>query len=213
MSALSEIKGQKWPQPGSQRKTWAELIQHFPSLFYSFFTSAFNSQISYPQGTLHPDLEVWNGTQNTPPVIQVETFRELLLPLDCHKSMGLDGLHCRVLRELVEMTAELLSTIYQHSWLSGDVPENGRLADVSPIDKKWYKEDQWIYRPVGLTSVPEKIMQQVILGEITQHGRGIQEIRPSQHRFMKGRSCLTNLNSFYDWVTRLLQEGKAVDVV
>ena len=27
----------------------------------TFFTSAFNSQISYPQGTLCPDLEVWDG--------------------------------------------------------------------------------------------------------------------------------------------------------
>ena len=30
---------------------------------------------------------------------------------------------------------------------------------------------------------------------------------------MKGRSCLTNLISFYDRATRLLDEGKAVDVV
>ena len=30
---------------------------------------------------------------------------------------------------------------------------------------------------------------------------------------MKGRSCLTNLLSFYDLVTRLVDEGKAVDVV
>ena len=30
---------------------------------------------------------------------------------------------------------------------------------------------------------------------------------------MKGRSCLTNLISFYDRVTCLLDEGKAVDVV
>jgi len=30
---------------------------------------------------------------------------------------------------------------------------------------------------------------------------------------MKGRSCLTNLISFYDWVTRLVDEGKPVDVV
>ena len=30
---------------------------------------------------------------------------------------------------------------------------------------------------------------------------------------MKGRSCLTNLISFYNWVTRLVDEGKAVDVV
>lgn len=42
---------------------------------------------------------------------------------------------------------------------------------------------------------------------------GIQGIRPSQHEFMKGRLCLTNLISFYDWVTRLVDEGKAVDVV
>ena len=31
--------------------------------------------------------------------------------------------------------------------------------------------------------------------------------------FMKGRSCLTNLISFYNWVTRLVDKGKAVDVV
>ena len=41
-----------------------------------------------------------------------------------------------------------------------------------------------------------------------QHG-----IRPSQHGFMKGRSCLTNLISSYDCVTCLVHEGRAVDVV
>ena len=38
-------------------------------------------------------------------------------------------------------------------------------------------------------------------------------IRSSQHGFMKGRSCLTHLISFYDKVTHLVDEGKAVDVV
>ena len=56
-------------------------------------------------------------------------------------------------------------------------------------------------------------MEQIILGEITQHVYGMQGIRPSQQRFMKGRSCLTNLISFYNWVTRLVDEGKAVHVV
>ena len=40
-----------------------------------------------------------------------------------------------------------------------------------------------------------------------------QGIRTSQHGFMNGRSCLTNLTPFYDKVTRLVDEGKAVDVV
>ncbi|KAK4824970.1 hypothetical protein QYF61_021757 [Mycteria americana] len=41
----------------------------------------------------------------------------------------------------------------------------------------------------------------------------VEGIKPSQHGFRKGRSCLTNLISFYDKVTRLVDEGKAVDVV
>jgi len=40
-----------------------------------------------------------------------------------------------------------------------------------------------------------------------------QGIRPSQHGFMKGRSCLTHLISFYDQVTHLVDEGKAVDII
>ena len=84
---------------------------------------------------------------------------------------------------------------------------------MTPIYKKGHKEDPGNYRPVSLTSVSGKVVEQIILGEITQHVRDIQRIRPSQHRFMKGRLCLTNHISFYDWVTRLVDEGKAVDVV
>ena len=55
-------------------------------------------------------------------------------------------------------------------------------------------------------------MEQFILCALTGHVKDNQGIRPSQHGFMKGRSCLTNLISFYDKVTHLVDEGKAVDV-
>ena len=87
--------------------------------------SAFiSSRISCPQDILGPDLVVLDGAQNTLPVIQVETVRELLLHLDCCMSKGADGLHPQVLRELAGVIAELLSAIYQLSWLSGEVPED-----------------------------------------------------------------------------------------
>ncbi|KAK4821683.1 LOW QUALITY PROTEIN: hypothetical protein QYF61_027385 [Mycteria americana] len=56
-------------------------------------------------------------------------------------------------------------------------------------------------------------MEQIILSAITWHVEDNQGIKPSQHGFRKGRSCLTNLISFYDKVTYLVDEGKAVDVV
>ncbi|KAJ7404106.1 RNA-directed DNA polymerase from mobile element jockey-like protein [Willisornis vidua] len=56
-------------------------------------------------------------------------------------------------------------------------------------------------------------MEQIILSAITQYLQGGQGLRPSQYKFRRGRSCLTNLISFYDQVTHLVDEGKAVDVV
>ncbi|KAK4830693.1 hypothetical protein QYF61_012862 [Mycteria americana] len=134
--------------------------------------------------------------------------------LDIHKSMGPDEIHPRVdLKELAKVLTKPLSIIYQQSWLTGEVPVDWRLANVTPIFKKGQKEDPGNYRPVRLTSVPGKLMEQIILSAITRHVEDNQGIKPSQHGFRKGRSCLTNLISFYDKVTHLVDEGKAVDVV
>jgi len=84
---------------------------------------------------------------------------------------------------------------------------------VTPIYKKDWKEELENYRPLSLTSVLGKIMERFILIAFTGHVQDNQGIRPSQHRFMKGRSCLTNLISFNDQVTCLVDEGKAVDVI
>jgi len=55
-------------------------------------------------------------------------------------------------------------------------------------------------------------MELFILSALTGHVKDNQGIRPSQHGFMKGRSFLTNLISFYDQVTHVVDKGKAVDV-
>ncbi|GAB0206903.1 mitochondrial enolase superfamily member 1 [Grus japonensis] len=179
----------------------------------AFFASVFNSQTSCPQGIQPPELEDRDREQNKPPIIQEEAVNDLLRHLDTHKSMGPDRIHLRVLRELAEELAKPLSIIYQQSWLTGEVPVDWRLANVTSIYKKGWKEDPGNYRPVSLTSVLGKIMEPFILSVLTKHVQDNQGIRPSQHGFMKGRSCLTNLISFYDKMTHLVDEGKAVDVI
>ncbi|KAK4816377.1 hypothetical protein QYF61_016281 [Mycteria americana] len=179
----------------------------------AFFASVFNSRADCSLRTQSPELEDRDGDQNGAPIIQGEMVSDLLHHLDTHKSMGPDEIHLRVLKELAEVLTKPLSIIYQQSWLTGEVPADWRLTNVTPIFKKGRKEDPGNYRPVSLTSVPGKLMEQIILSAITRHVENNQGIKPSQHGFRKGRSCLTNLISFYDKVTRLVDEGKAVDVV
>ncbi|KAJ7419362.1 RNA-directed DNA polymerase from mobile element jockey-like protein [Willisornis vidua] len=56
-------------------------------------------------------------------------------------------------------------------------------------------------------------MEQITLSAITRDLQGGQGITPSQHGFRRDRSYLTNLMSFHDWVTHLVDERKAVNVV
>ena len=69
---------------------------------------------------------------------------------------------------------------------------------MTPIYWKGRKEDLENYRPVSLPLVPEEVMEQTVLREITLRVQDSREIRSSQHGFMKGRSCLTNRISFSD---------------
>jgi len=107
----------------------------------TFFASVFKSQTDYPQGSQPPVLEDREGEQNKPPIIQKEALNDPLRHLDTYKSMGPDGIKPRTLRELAEQLAKPLSIICQQSWLRGEVPDDWRLASVTPIDKKGQKED------------------------------------------------------------------------
>ncbi|KAK4831141.1 LOW QUALITY PROTEIN: hypothetical protein QYF61_015444 [Mycteria americana] len=143
-----------------------------------------------PWAARFPESEDHECGNSDFPFVDAEIVRDQLYQLNVHKSMGPDGIHPRVLKEQADVMEGLLSIIYQRSWETGEIPADWKPANVIPICKKGVREDPGNHRPVSLTSFPGKMMEKIILG----------------------KSCLTNLISFYDKITHLVDEGKVVDV-
>jgi len=116
-----------------------------------------------------------------------------------------------VLRELVNVIESPVSVTFEKSWRLGDVPEDCEKVKVTSTDKKGLKEDPRNYRPISLTSVPGKAMEQIFLGTFTSEMKHM--FGKSQHRFTKGKLCLTNMITFHDKITCSVDVGQEVNVV
>lgn len=75
-----------------------------------------------------------------------------------YKTIGLDNIYLKVLRELANVVVKLLSIIF-----AGEVPSTWKKKNITLIYKKRMKEDLENYRSVIIAFVPEKIMEQILL--------------------------------------------------
>lgn len=68
------------------------------------------------------------------------------------------------------------------------------------------------HRPVSLTSVCCKVMESLLKEGIVRHLERNQVINKSQHSFMRGKSCATNLVEFLNKLTVKVDGGEPFDI-
>ena len=71
--------------------------------------------------------------------------------------------------------------------------------------------DSQNYRPVSLTCILSKVYEKLLRKHMFCHVA--RYISPSQHGFVEGRSCLSNLLETLDEITRIMESGDAVDII
>ena len=86
-------------------------------------------------------------------------------------------------------------------------------ANIIPLFKKRSRSKSENYRPMSLTSVICKLLERLIKDHLVDFLVKNNLINPSQHGFLKARSCLTNILCVLEYVTKWVDEGPPVDII
>lgn len=185
-----------------------EIAEELNTYFSSVFTNEDTQNM--PQCTN-------SRTENQGLLEDIEINEEIvmakLLKLRSDKATGADDISAMLLTEIRDQICHPLTVIFQMSVQTGEVPNDWKIANVTPIHKKGNRNQPSNYRPISLTSHICKLFESVARDSIVSYLESNRLINDSQHGFRRGRSCLTNLLIFLDQVTRLVDDGNNLDVI
>ena len=177
-------------------------------MFNDYYGSVFEMERMPP-----PSLPLNDG-----PVLQTLeiydcTVKDEIKKLKRHCSPGPDGIANAVLLEACDELVRPLTILFRMSLQQSIVPEDWKIANVSPVHKAGNKKDVSNYRPISLTSTVSKILESIIRSAVMSHLLSNSLIRSTQHGFMAKKSCLTNLLHCMEEITKILDDGDAADVL
>jgi len=115
-------------------------------------------------------------------------------------SSGPDGYPVILMRSTISALAQPLTQMFSSFQSVGKLPTSWKSATVTPIYKKGPSSDPANYRPVSQTSIFSKLMERVVVADLTAYMLKNKLITKQQHGFISRRSTTTNLlESLSDW--------------
>ncbi|KAL8621525.1 hypothetical protein ACOMHN_026197 [Nucella lapillus] len=125
--------------------------------------------------------------------IHPEGVLKLLRDINPNKAPGPDKISNLVLKECAPNLAPSLTTLFQYSLDTGDLPSELRNANIACVYKKGDKHAAENYRPISLTSVISKLLEHIICRNILTHLEKHDILTNLNHGFRSGYSCDTQL--------------------
>ena len=146
-------------------------------------------------------------------VFTKEELLDAIKEVSANSASGPDEFPAILLKQCGDAFATPLYIIWRKSLDTGAIPAQCKMANIVPIHKGKSRAIPKNYRPVALTSLLVKVFEKVVRRHLVAFLEETQQFNPSQHGFRGGRSCLSQLLEHFDRITRLMEEGKTVDII
>ena len=167
------------------------------------------------------DSESWGEVPNQDGNVKLKSIeidsdkvQTRLKSLDANKAMGPDQISGWVLKNCAEELSWPICKLFEKSLEEGYVPNRWKEAQIVAIHKGGSKEVPLNYRPVSLLCILIKVLEGMIRDVWMDFLEDREILSAKQFGFRKGRSCITNLLSFYSRVTEIIdQKGGWADCV
>ena len=134
-----------------------------------------------------------------------------LRQLDPYKAAGPDNISPRVLKELADVLAPCLTSLFQLSLDKAVVPQDWKKAIICPAFKKGDRHQPSNYRPISLTCVTSKVLEHIVTSHIMCFAERENLLFENQHGFRKDRGCEKQLVEFVTDISRNLDEGSQTE--
>ena len=128
-------------------------------------------------------------------------------------AVGPDNIPIGLIKSIVDILSPILQILYTRTLNENMVPAVWKLSKVTPIFKKGSKSEPKNYRPVSITVHLCKIFERLLNDHIVCYLESNFLMEICQHGFRKKLSTETNLLTFYDEVTELIENRLPVDVI
>ena len=195
-------------ESGEHTDSETEMARLLNTYFASVFTVEDTNTIpALPPYTLEENSKIHNISVNE------QDVQFAINKLKSNKTPGPDKISPRILKETLNEISKPLSDLFNLSLKTCKVPQEWKFANVTPIFKKGSKDQPENYRPISLTSVVCKLLENILRDKIVKYLEKNKLISDTQHGFRNKRSCLTNLLDFFYDIMNIYDETKSVDIV
>ena len=144
--------------------------------------------------------------------ITEEGVHKLLRNLNPQKASGPDQVPARLLKELADELAPLLTNVFKKCLKYGETPHIWLSANVTAIFKKGDRFKASNYRPVSLTCLCCKVLEHIVVSNVMKHLDQHNILTDRQHGFRARRSCETQLISLIHELASSLDRKKQHDI-